>query len=496
VASSTALLTGRLAATPARLLHEEILAPQFRFEAEHLLPHYLAAERALVGEYERMGLLDSAAAGAVRSALDTAATELADADPEANLSDLAFAIERHVLARCAGVEGLGVWHADRSRNDLQATAQRMHTRALLHAVARAAADLVSTVHGQATRTLAAPMPGMTHFQPAQVSTPGFHFAALAGQLLHTLRRLLHTDDLLDACPLGAGAMTGQQLPWDRDRLAAELGFARPEPHALTAVASRRAAAEVTAELSLLGTELSRFVTDLITWCGGDCRYAELPDELAAISSAMPQKKNYPVLERIRGKTAHLTAFHVDVLTGQRNTPYTNLVEVSKEAGAHLHAAATTALLVLRLLDTVVAGLRFDEARMRSACTAEFLGGFALANRLTLDEGVPWRQAQVIAGRYVVAAIAAGRTPAEPDPDLLRKAAAADGFEVADPLRHLTAAFDVDRGLTSLLTSGSAHPDRVAELLAAQRAELASIRADLTARADRADRTAARGGRAS
>ena len=89
---------------------------------------------------------------------------------------------------------------------------------------------------------------------------------------------------------------------------------------------------------------------------------------------MPQKKNYPVLERIRGKTAHLTAFHVDVLTGQRNTPYTNLVEVSKEAGAHLHAAGTTALLVLRLLDTVVAGLCFDEPRMRAACTAEFSAG--------------------------------------------------------------------------------------------------------------------------
>ena len=122
-----------------------------------------------------------------------------------------------------------------------------------------------------------------------------------------------------------------------------------------------------------------------------------------------------------------------------------------------------------------------------------LGGLALANRLTLDEGVPWRQAQVIAGRYVVAAIAAGRTPAEPDPGLLRAAAGDDGFEVADPLGHLTAAFDVDRGLTSLLTSGSANPDRVAELLAVQRAELASIRADLT---DRVDRAAARGGRVS
>ncbi|MFD2122944.1 lyase family protein [Streptomyces cirratus] len=63
-----------------------------------------------------------------------------------------------------------------------------------------------------------PMPGYTHFQAAQVITPGFHLAAVAEHLLHTQRRLVQTYDGIDACPLGAGAMAGQELPWDRDRM--------------------------------------------------------------------------------------------------------------------------------------------------------------------------------------------------------------------------------------------------------------------------------------
>ncbi|MEK8104315.1 hypothetical protein NKG94_02605 [Micromonospora sp. M12] len=45
--------------------------------------------------------------------------------------------------------------------------------------------------------------------------------------------------------------------------------------------------------------------------------------------------------------------------------------------------------------------------MLDACEREYLGGFSLANTLTLDEGVPWRQAQVIAGRYIVASVGPG-----------------------------------------------------------------------------------------
>ncbi|RST08713.1 argininosuccinate lyase [Streptomyces sp. WAC07149] len=467
-------LSGRVTASPAELLHQEVLAPQFRYEAEHLLPSYVAVEKVLALEYARMGLIDAHTATRIGRILDRARTQLPAADPVANMSDIAFALERMVET---GLDATSTthWHVDRSRNDLQACAQLMFAREQTRAIAGLLLDLGTTTHALAASHTDTVMPGHTHYQAAQVISPGFYLAAVCEHVIHTAHRLLATYDRLDASPLGSGAMAGQELPWDRERMARLLGFATVQPHALTGVASRRAVTEITAELSLFGVTVSRFTTDLLTWGSSEYGFIDLPDDLSGISSAMPQKKNFPVLERIRGKTAHLTAFHTDAVIGQRNTPFSNLVEVSKEAGAHLHACCTTAATVIRLLTAVLDGVRFRPDRMRKACEREFLGGFTLANLLNLREGVPWRKAQVMAGRYVVAAMDAGRAPRDTDPALLTDICAAHGIAPADPAALLADAFDLDHALRNKKSAGSVHPDAVAALLKSHHHELAELR---------------------
>ncbi len=76
------------------------------------------------------------------------------------------------------------------------------------------------------------------------------------------------------------------------------------------------------------------------------------------------------------------------------------------------AAFDTLGSVLRLFGAVLENLRFREDRMREACESEYLGGFTLANLLTLRAGVPWRTAQVVAGRYIVAGRRARAAPLE------------------------------------------------------------------------------------
>ena len=462
------MLSGRIDAAPSEVWHEEVLAPQFEYELRHLLPHYLAIEKVLLLEYRRMGLLDDAEVGAVAARLHEITQESITADPRANTSDIAFAIERHVT------DGLSqppaAWHADRSRNDLQATAQLMFARELVLATVEALLVFDDAAARLAAGTAELPMPGYTHLQAAQVITPGFWLAAVSAEAQRTLRRLVASYAELDACPLGAGAMAGQELPWDRERMAQLLGFGAANPHALVAVASRGAALSAAADLSGLGVALSRFCTDLMMWGSSEYRFVDLPDALSGISSAMPQKKNFPILERIRGRTAHLSSLHLDMAIGQRNTPYTNMVEVSKEAGAHLYTLFGAARSVLRLFTTVLDGLRFDADAMRAACEREYLGGFTLANLLTLRAGVPWRQAQVLAGRYVVAAIERGLPPARPDGDLLAAVALDAGHEVDEPEALLTEAFAVSGALQVKRSAGSTNPLAVAELLDAQRRE--------------------------
>ena len=72
----TTRLSGRVSATPAELLHSEILQPQFEYEVANLLPWYLAIEKVLLVEYVRLGLVPAGDARAVSAIL--AGTTAAD----------------------------------------------------------------------------------------------------------------------------------------------------------------------------------------------------------------------------------------------------------------------------------------------------------------------------------------------------------------------------------------------------------------------------------
>lgn len=459
------LLTGRIGANPHLLLHEEVLAPQFNYEVEHLLPWYVAIEKVLALEYRRMELISAEETALIGEALHGISAATLTADPDHNMSDIAFALERHVESRLPSP--VVAWHADRSRNDLQSCAQVMFVRHQLTLTAQALLALYGAAHRLANDSVDLLMPGYTHSQAAQVITAGYWLSAFSEEVLQVLGRLLATYDDINYSPLGAGAMAGQELAWDRERAARLLGFTGPRTHALIAVASRHWALQATSELSLFGVTLSRFVTDLITWSSSEYGFIDLPDAYAGISSAMPQKKNFPLLERIRGRTAHLSAYHLDVLTCQRNTPYSNSVEVSKEAGSHVLSAFQAARSIVALMTGVLENLMFRGDRMLAVCEREFLGGFTLANRLTLDEGVPWRTAQVVAGEYILAAIEQGAAPRDVRPELLRRIASARGHKLANPQRALAVASDVRGSIELKCSSGSTRPDEVRRMLAHQ-----------------------------
>ncbi|GAA2003273.1 lyase family protein [Catenulispora subtropica] len=465
-------MTGRITAAPSRVWHEEVLAPQFAHEVEHLLRHYVAIEKVLLLEYVRMGVADAADAAAVARRLNLLRGGDLLADPAANMSDISFAIERFVGAGPA--PPFAAWHVDRSRNDLQACAQLMAVRERLFAVADDLAALGRAALRAARTAADLPMPGFTHAQAAQIVSPGFYLTALAEETLATAQRLASTWEDCFACPLGAGSMAGQELPWDRTLMAHRLGFAKAVPHALTAVASRRWALAVASDLAGYAVTLSRFVTDLMAWGGSEYGFLDLPDELSGISAAMPQKRNFPVLERIRGRCSQVAGAMFDLASGQRNTAYTNTVEVSKEAGSRLWAEIDALRSSLRLATTVLENLGFHAERMRESCEREYLGGFSLANLLTLECGLPWRTAQIVAGRAIKRAVEAGVPSSEIEPGFLVEAAAEEGHRVPDAARLLAAAFSVDAGLRAKRSSGSTHPDAVLAMAAEQEAGFEAV----------------------
>lgn len=477
-------LTGRLQQSPAQLLHDEVLGPQFTYELRHLLRSYVQIEKVHLLEYARMALLDRAAVVAISAALDDVSADTLTADPAHNLSDIVFAIERHVERRLA--TPAPAWHVDRSRNDVQACAQIMAYRPHVLQLLDALVELGGTLQQQAGRLVAVPMPGYTHYQAAQIISPGFYLAAVSEQILISAQRLLYAYATLNACPLGAGAMAGLELPWDRQRMAELLGFDRPQRHALVAVASRDWALQVASELSLLGVACSRFLTDLMLWGSSEYRFIDLPDAFVSISSAMPQKRNFTILERIRGKSAHLSSLAVDLILGQRNTPFSNLVEVSKESSALLPTLLATATSMLRLFHAVLQHLQFREERLREVCAKEYLGGFTLANHLTQRYGVPYRQAQVLVGRYITQAQERGCPPQQIDRAMLAQIARAAGIVIDQEDAALDQMFAVEYNLYAKQSAGSARPQHVQALLELQSTEYTRLAADVAARYDQLD----------
>ncbi|MFJ8155113.1 argininosuccinate lyase [Streptomyces sp. NPDC094468] len=473
-------LTGRLAAAPDDFIRQEFLEPQFRHEVVNLLRWYVLIEKALLREYRRLGVLSAQQVTRLVKALDGLTPESLTAGAGAALSDIALAMETQVAK--ALPEPVPAWHVDRSRNDLQACAQLLYGREQVSEIAAVLGELAEVAHERAAHDVTSPMPGYTHLQSAQIITPGFYLSAMVEHVLSVSSRLLGTYDRINFSPLGAGPMAGQELAWDRDWLAQAIGCAGPVPHALAAVASRGWLLDVAADIASAGVGFSRILTDLMAWSSSAYGLVELPDELAGISAAMPQKKNYPLLERLRGRTGHLTAFFVDFATGQRNTPYSNMVEVSKEAGLHTSTMFDAIRAVLTGLCLVVDKLQWRTDRMRAVCEADHFGGFSLANELTLRAGIPWRTAQVIAGRYVSAVLAEGDGRAGiSNPAALGSAAREAGHPLEDPGSYLPNSLDVDAQLSAKVSAGSASPASVLALLAEQRERLDALTTEWNAR---------------
>jgi argininosuccinate lyase len=467
-------LTGRIGQNPHDVWREEVLEPQLRYESCHLLPHYLWIEKALLAEHRRMGLINPEEQMEILSAIQRLHPDDLRKKANMHLTDMAFTIEGMIADQLS--RPVPAWHVDRSRNDYQATAQMIESRErLLHIVGQFS-GLITAVLNLAESHKNVVMPGYTHYQAAQVISPAFYLSAFLSFLIQTKRRLLAVYDDGNRCPLGSGAMAGQELEWDRNRLARHLGFAFPVQHALHGVASREWILRISGEFSLFATSLSRFITDFTLWGSNEYDFIDLPDELSGISSSMPQKKNFPILERIRGRTAHLISIHIGMIMGQRNTPYSNLVEVSKEASTHLPTLFQTVESLLRLLTLFMSHLRFKEASMRLACEKEFLGGFSLANALTLEAKIPYRHAQVIAGKVIVAALKEGRLPKEVTADDVRQVCAENGYDVQFSDEWVQHLFDVDQNLMRKCSLGSTHPERVQEMLDGSKQEWAKLEA--------------------
>ena len=427
----TVARSGRFAGAPAPafVALNSSLALDWRLWPEDI-EGSVAHTRALMGA----GLLSAAELEAIEDGLAAVGREIeagafvpSDAD-----EDVHMAVERR-LTELIGDAGARL-HAGRSRNDQVVTDVRLHLRRVIERQDAALAVLQGVLLARAADHTDTVMPAYTHLQRAQVTSLAQH--------------LLAHFWMLDR---------------DREAVAVELGFGRVAENSLDAVAGRDFALDYLAATAQLGSHLSRFGGEIVLWASSEFGFLKLPDAYSGGSSIMPQKKNPDAAELMRAAAPRLSADLGGLLGVLHGLPLAYSTDL-REDKRYLFDAVDCLDRLLPVVQGLLEGITFDEARMAAACDP-FLAATDVADYL-VEKGIPFREAHHLTGALVRRCLDAGESLAQVPLEDLRSLSPAfdDGYyALHDPAAQLA----------RKRSRGGSAPARVREQLALARETLAA-----------------------
>ena len=226
------------------------------------------------------GILPRETAATIAGALKDidATTDIATLTYTGEHEDYFFFVESELTHRL-GPDVAGALHTARSRNDMDHTVFKLVLRGKADAFLAAASTLAETLIATARRERDTLIVAYTHGQPAQPSTFGHYLAAVADVLLRDIARLSAARDALDACPMGAAAITTSGFPVDRQRMADLLGFTAPTRNSYGSIAGVDYITGLYSAVRLTMLHLGRVVQDLQFWTAFEVGQLYVPNAL-------------------------------------------------------------------------------------------------------------------------------------------------------------------------------------------------------------------------
>jgi argininosuccinate lyase len=370
-----------------------------------LWPQDIEGSRAHVEALRGAGVLEGEEAATILEGLDRVAGELErDEFPfEADDEDIHMAIERR-LTELVGAVG-GKLHTGRSRNDQVATDVVLYVRERAAEARRLVTEVMAALLELAERHADWAMPGYTHLQRAQPVYLAHHLLAHFWMLCRDAGRFGMAEAATAELPLGSGALAGSNWELDRQELAERLGFERPAPNSIDAVASRDEALNYLAAAAICATHLSRLGAEIVLWASDEFGFCEPADAFSSSSSLMPHKKNPDAAELLRAKAPRIVADLSRLAGAMHALPlaYSKDLQEDKEA---LFDAVDSLEACLEAAAGMLSGLRFDRERLREAAADELLAATDIAD-LLVRKGMPFREAHRVVGGLVRDALERG-----------------------------------------------------------------------------------------
>jgi argininosuccinate lyase len=379
-----------------------------------LWPEELGLTRAYAASLLECGVLDDAGHHALLGASEALEAALASGAAQLEGEDVHSGVEAELVRLCG--DPARRLHTGRSRNDQVATLLRMRVMDLCDHALELVRELERALTAQARRAGDQAMAAHTHLQPAQPVLLAHLWLAHVAALERDETRFLTARQAADLLPLGAGAVAGTPLVYDRAALAARLGFSRLADNSVDAVGDRDFALEYLNAAALLGLHVSRLAEDLVLGCSPGFGWFKAPEGFATGSSLLPQKRNPDVFELARGKAARLSANAQRLAILLKGLPSAYQKDLQEDKEAVFDTADTLDLLLPALAAAIVA-LEPDRARLAATLIPDVLA-VELADGL-VEAGIPFRDAHAAVGQLWAAAEAAGATPVElPEPERL------------------------------------------------------------------------------
>jgi argininosuccinate lyase len=347
-------------------------------------------------------------------------------------------------------------HTGRSRNEQVSLDTRLWLREECDRVRGLVGGVMQALLGRAEAWRDAVIPGYTHTRRAQAVLWPHYLLAYFEMLARDAERVAEARRRANVLPLGSGALAGSGFPFDRERMARELGFEAITRNSMDVSGDRDFALDFLYAASTTMLHLSRLAEDWILYSSEEFGWIELADAVTSGSSLMPQKKNPDSLELIRGKCGRVMGCLTALMVTMKGLPMTYNRDMQEDK-VPLFEAADELAGSLEMARVAIESARLIPERPAAAAEESWVVATDLAEALA-RAGTPFHTAHQIVGRFVLESVRAGKKPGDWTPEEIARFAPEFTAELAGLL-------DPKQGMRSREIAGGTGPAAVAAALA-------------------------------
>ncbi|MFA6273906.1 MAG: argininosuccinate lyase [Candidatus Paceibacterota bacterium] len=262
-------------------------------------------------------------------------------------------------------------HTGRSRNDQSLTMLRLFIKDMLLQTKKETLSLIKEIENKNKKIGKIKMPGYTHMQRAMPSSVGMWLESFHHSLLDDLVIINATIEVINQNPLGSAAGFGENiLGLDRKFTTKELNLKKVQENPMYCALSRGKFENISLQaLSNIMFSIGKLADNLLLYTTREFDFFNLPDSFKTGSSIMPQKKNYDVLELVRGNVSIVNGYRNQIENVIKNlsSGYNRDFQLTKEPYLR---GMKLALETIQVMTLIVKNLEAKKNNLENACSPE------------------------------------------------------------------------------------------------------------------------------